>query len=397
MPEKTAETTVKFINIRIAYIITFFIAFIMSFILVCRGVFPILILINLPIVLSVIPFFNKTSSVSKLIDRKWLVVFIMLNLLIVVPELFLRLVNFNYDPGVTYGNLESKFSRFFIPDKELMWKYSSNEPGVNAYGFYGPEVVTPKPANTKRILFFGDSCIEQNYAWILEQSLKEKNTNPGIKFECLVFAIAGYSSFQGKKLVEKYAKTLEADLAFICYGWNDHWLTSNNKDDEYYSSNKSYIANTITHHSKILQLARKLIAPLFKTDQKKSSDIVRVPIKKYRDNIFVITEELKNCGTKPILLTTPTSFYNNGVPDYIVNSGLAVNENSVITKHREYNEVIRNIAKNQKAFLLDSDEIISRLKNPDCLFLGDGIHFSSSGLDYMASLIYSFLIENQLI
>lgn len=397
MRGRIPETTIEFTNIRNVYIIIFLIVFIMLFILVCKGDFPALILIISPIVLLVIPFFIKKLSILKLINHKWLIVLIMLNLLIVVPELFLRLVNFNYESGVTYGNLIPQFSEFFIPDKELMWKYSNHEPGVNSYGFYGPEVVTPKPPKLIRILFFGDSCAEQNYAGILGQSLNKKTANPDIEFECLVFSVAGYSSFQGKKLVEKYTKALEADLALVCYGWNDHWLTFNNKDDEYYAGNKSYIANMITHHSKILQLARKLTAPLFKTDQKKSSDIVRVPLNKYRDNIYDITEELKNCGTKSILLTAPTSYYYSGVPDYIVNSGLAVDKNSAITKHREYNEAVRNIAKNQKTYLLDSEEIICQLKNPDSLFLEDGIHFSSSGLDYMASLIYSFLIENQLI
>lgn len=397
MPEKNAKITDEFINIRNIYIITFLVTFILLFILVCRGDFPILILIISPIALLAIPIFNKTPSILGLINYKWLIVLIMLNLLVIVPELSLRLANFNYKPGVTYGNLAPKFTKYFVPDKELMWKYSSRQPGVNSYGFRGPEIVTPKPSNVKRILFFGDSCAEQDYARILEQSLNEKNRNPDIKFECLVFATAGYSSFQGRILVEKHAKSFEADLAFICYGWNDHWLSFNNKEDEQYFSKKSYLANTLIHHSKILQLTRKFITVLFEADQNRSSNIVRVPLNKYRENIRMITEELNNCETESILLTAPTAFYNTGVPDYILRSGLAVDKNSAITKHQEYNNVIRDIAKNQNEHLLDAEKIIKRLKNPDSLFLEDGIHFSTSGLNYMASLIYSFMVENQII
>lgn len=125
--------------------------------------------------------------------------------------------------------------------------------------------------------------------------------------------------------------------------------------------------------------------------------MVRVPINKYRDNICFITEKLKQSGTKSILLTAPTAFYFCGVPDYIVSTGLAHDKNSAITQHREYNEIIRDIAKNQNRHLLDAERIINKLKNPNGLFLEDRIHFSSSGLNYMADLIYSYLKGKQLI
>ncbi len=341
--------------------------------------------------------FNKMFSFIGSFNRKWLILFITLNLLIVVPELSLRLLNFNYGPGVSYGNLVPKFTKYFVPDEKLMWKYSSNDPGVNSYGFYGPEVILPKPANTVRILFFGDSCAEQDYASFLEDKLNKNKSNPDIKFECLIFAIAGYSSFQGRVLVENYAKTFEADLAVICYGWNDHWLSYCNKDDQQFISKKKHFLNKITYHSKILQLARKLSAPLFRAERDNFSNTVRVPINKYRDNICYIINTLKFSGTKSVLLTAPTTFYNNGVSDYIINSKLAVDKNSAILKHREYNEVIRKIATTQRKYLLDMEKIVNRFNTPDSLFLKDGIHFSSSGLNYMASLIYLYLRENRLI
>lgn len=340
---------------------------------------------------------DRISSFSKLISYKWLIVFVMINLLIVIPELTLRLLNFNYGPGVSYGNLSPKFTKYFVPDDKLMWRYPVNEPGVNSYGFYGPEIISPKPDNVVRIVFFGDSCAEQNYASILEQKLNENCTDPNIKFECLVFAIAGYSSFQGRILADKYAKTIEADLAFICYGWNDHWLSFNNISDKQYVKEKNHTLNYLNNHSKILQLARKLTAPLFKKDKNNLSNIVRVPIENYHDNICYMTNELENSGATSILLTAPTSYYTSGVSDHIIKSRLAIDKNSVISKHVEYNEVIRNIADKQKIYLLDIENLVNQLKNPDSLFLNDGIHFSSSGLEFMALLLHIYLVENKLI
>ncbi len=393
---KSQDAISEYKNIRNFYLVSFLVSFIMLFILVCKGDIPVLSIIIMPILLLAIPIFNKTSLILKYLNLKWLIVFTMLNLLIMIPELSLRLVNFSYEPGVDYGNLAHRFSRLFIPDKRLMWKYSPDLPGVNSYGFYGPEIVIPKPPNVRRILFFGDSCAEQNYARILEKSLNN-NTNSDIRFECLIFAIAGYSSYQGKILVEDYAKVCEADLAIVCYGWNDHWLALNGTDDEHCSGETSYLANILIHHSKILQLTRKLIADPIEINRQKVSNIVRVPINKYKDNIYRMTEELHHNGTKSILLTAPTSFYHNGVPDYIISSGLAIDRNAAVSKHREYNEIVRDIVSDQNCYLLDAEAIISQLEKPDSLFLKDGIHYSPAGLNYMASLIYSFMIENHLI
>jgi len=366
-------------------------------ILVWKGEISTPLTIVSSIFLVAIFIFNKVSSVFDFMNQKWLIVFAILNLLIVVPELSLRLIDFSFEPGVSYGNLSPVFKKIFVPDKDLMWKHSSDEPGINSYGFYGPEVTTPKSPNIKRILFFGDSCAEQNYARILEQYLNENKNNPDIIYECLIFAVAGYSSYQGRILVEKYSKILEADLAFVCYGWNDHWLTLNGKEDEQYDNKISYAASILNHYSKILQLTRKVIKPLFEQNKNKLSDVVRIPAKKYRDNINYIVDEQSRYGTDVILLTAPTSFYYNDVPDFIISSGLATSKKSAIAKHREYNEIIREIAKNKNIDLLDAEKLINEFKNRDSLFLKDGIHFSPDGLNYMASLIYSYMIKNQFI
>jgi hypothetical protein len=76
---------------------------------------------------------------------------------VVVPELALRTAEFRYEPGIQIGFPKPRnFLRFDV-DPELFWKLPSSRSDVDSLGFIGDEIPVPKPPDTYRILFLGDS------------------------------------------------------------------------------------------------------------------------------------------------------------------------------------------------------------------------------------------------
>src|SRR6185503_10239350 len=108
----------------------------------------------------------------RLVDSKqlvgWLLAFATLNLLLVVPELALRVVGFRGEAGIQFGYPRPQEFVAFDPDARLFWKLRSSNRNVNSLGFPGKEVAVPKPDHRYRVLFLGDSCTQQGYPDIVE-------------------------------------------------------------------------------------------------------------------------------------------------------------------------------------------------------------------------------------
>ena len=154
----------------------------------------------------------------------WLLVIASFNLMIVAPELTLRGAGFRYESNIQFGYPRPEDFTTLVPDEFLFWKLAPG-PGVNSMGFPGDEIETPKPADTYRILFLGDSCTWQGYPTgvklFLEWDAAGKSQR---RFDAVSLAVPGYTSYQGRIVAERLAGQVDPDLAVIYYGWNDHWL-----------------------------------------------------------------------------------------------------------------------------------------------------------------------------
>ena len=138
----------------------------------------------------------------RLVDSKqlvgWLLAFATLNLLLIVPELALRVVGFRGEAGIQFGYPRPQEFVAFDPDARLFWKLRSSNRNVNSLGFPGKEVVVPKPDHRYRVLFLGDSCTQQGYpdiVEILQNGGREALTR---QIESITLAVSGYSSHQGR-------------------------------------------------------------------------------------------------------------------------------------------------------------------------------------------------------
>jgi len=316
------------------------------------------------------------------------------NLLIIVPELALRIFDFQYVSGIQLQN-----SQLFInyePDEKLFWKLKPSDPSANSFGFPGNEVVVPKPEGTFRILFLGDSVMQQGYPEIVQNLLNYQYADSGLKFESVTLALAGYTSYQGLVLAEMYGEKFEPDLVVIGYGWNDHWKAYEAPDAEktITSAAGNEIFNLFYEKFRILQALNWASASL--SGEREPIDQVRVPADDYRVNLDRIIDLVSKENVPIILITAPTSFYRLGVPSGIVEQKFADSQETIIQLHQEYNQIVRAVAQDREVYLLDLEQEFDRVENLRSLFSNDGIHFTSNGLSVLGYRVAEFIGANLL-
>jgi hypothetical protein len=81
------------------------------------------------------------------------------------------------------------------------------------------------------------------------------------------------------------------------------------------------------------------------------------------------------------------------VPDYITDLNFAIDKDSALELHYNYNQVVREVASsNSEWLLLDLEKELSKLDNPSEIFTEDGIHLTPSGSALVAKRITDFIV-----
>ena len=317
------------------------------------------------------------------------------NMLLIIPELSLRLTDFHYETGIQFGYPRPiQFIRFEL-DPNLYWKLDPSYPGVNAYGFPGEEFTIPKPENTFRILYLGDSVTVQGYPQEVERLLNASHGGASLAFESVSLAVYGYSTYQGKILADRYGEILQPDLVVVLYGWNDHWLAYGAKDSEKEIDLSPLSQLAIDLHQFRLAQGIFWIGDRIRGVQNVPINEVRVPLGEYRENLLAIEETFVRISAPIMLITAPTSHYRLGVPDALVEKLFAQDEETAVTLHREYNQVVRENAEEKGIILLDLEANLDSLPEGDLesIFMEDGIHFTPVGVLEVADRIVQTIEE----
>ncbi len=146
---------------------------------------------------------------------------VVVHLLVLTPEVALRLAGFRHEAGIQFGYPRpSEFVRF-APDAELFWILRPDDSGVNPQGFRTLPLPRPDEPDLTRVVVLGDSVALQGYPDTVETLLNAQGAG---RFEVLNMSMAGYTTHQGRALVERHGEAMAADVAVVSYGWNDHWL-----------------------------------------------------------------------------------------------------------------------------------------------------------------------------
>jgi lysophospholipase L1-like esterase len=314
---------------------------------------------------------------------QWIVALCSLALL-TWPEFGLRAAGFRFDTAgeIQFGYPRPEHFSKLRRDPEIFWTLSPKRPGVNSFGFKGPEVAVPKPPGLRRMVFIGDSCMWQGYAEFVAEALNREAPKAG-RFEAVNLGVPGYTSYQGRLLSERWLAKLEPDLAVIAFGWNDHWQAYGAGDSQRALSPVLARVAHVANRSRVVQWFIDRGAATRETPLA----IPRVSLEEYRANLADIGERSERAGGRVLLLTAPSSHAQRGVPEYLIIAGFAASQEQVLEWHAAYNDAVRSLAAERGWRLLDLAEATDALGDPDAVFIGDGMHFTKNGLRWIGDRI----------
>lgn len=119
-------------------------------------------------------------------------------------------------------------------DPELRYVFEPSQEGwideglvtINALGFRGPAVTTPKPAGRFRVAALGDSVTlgwgvgdTESFPAIVEQRLRAERRS--VEADVANLAVAGYNTRQEVSLLERYLESLQPDVVLLGFYAND--------------------------------------------------------------------------------------------------------------------------------------------------------------------------------
>ena len=216
----------------------------------------------------------------------------------------------------------------------------------------------------------------KGYPDLLEPDLARRLPHLGAK----VFngGVPGYTSFQGLKYFTTELIAYRPDIVIVCYGWNDHWQSSNGLPDKMQKPLKSSIMVKLSD----LRIIRWLYATVMRKKQKHYRAVgpphsMRVPIADYEYNIRKFVDICKKEGIKLILMTAP---YLDGEYDFV-------------NVHIKYNAVVRRIAAEKDIPLVD---LVEQFKGRKDLFIdpdNDPVHYNWAGSKIVQDQLSKKIVE----
>lgn len=189
---------------------------------------------------------------------------------------------------------------------------------TNSRGFNSPEIPYQKPAGTFRVVALGDSSTfgwgvgaEENYPRLLESELERRN--PRATIEVVNLGVCGYSSLQGRILLQREALRYHPDVMTLSYGSNDFSRVPEAFDILYARNLGGRGAlQALMHHSRAYQMYAAFLRGAVKKlrgspDSNRSPDgtegVLNVGPEKSLDNLEEMVHICRQHAIEPIFVT----------------------------------------------------------------------------------------------
>ncbi len=320
-------------------------------------------------------------------------------------EVFLRVAapGFRYQRGLAYMQFgypaPDDLHHIFYEDPELLFRmrpgfdFGAGFEPLNQKGFRGPDFEIQKEKGVFRIACLGDSVTfgreDASYPEIL--SIRLKGLNPDQEYEVLNLGVPGYSSWQGKRLLDKEVLNLDPDLIIWLFGWNDHWLAHGFSDSEQVpGSPVAYQLRDMLQRFRTYQALNFMVAKISARDRgARRSQKFRVPLTEYENILEAVVRECREFGVPLILVTAPSGFGLGELPDFLVPLGFIEKGENLARIHARYNRAVRDAAKGKGVSLVDAQLLFEKegvknfFDNPE----KDIIHPNRRGFEFLVDAI----------
>lgn len=202
------------------------------------------------------------------------------------------------------------------PDPVLLWRPVARAP-YSSQRFRGPEVALAKPAETLRIICYGDSNTDgplAGGAWpeALGEVLHEADASRRI--EVLNAGVTGYSSYQGGRRFEQDVDTYHPDVVLVSFGWNDA-ANAIGADDKTFAATSAFqsaspwrvrLRRVLFRYDAVL-VATRLLTASQAVPQGTGAGVLgpRVSLDDYAANLRAIVSRARHAGVQVVLMTRP--------------------------------------------------------------------------------------------
>jgi len=304
----------------------------------------------------------------------------------------LRLAGFEFHGIPTHlrfgPNLRSDMERDLLePDPELFWRVRAT-PEVRPLlerrrALLPGGDLPPRRAagGAMTVLVLGDSCSffgTPSWPERLEALLRERD--PGA--EVWNAAVPGYSSYQGRRLLETRGAALSPDWVVAYFGWNDHWLGLGSTDRLVGLEHRATLPGPVARfleRLRLVQAGRALRTRLALPPPERRP--LRVPPGDYRANLEAICRLAEERGARVAFVTAPEDL-DAADGARLREGGYAAPGTDIRALHARYNGIAREVAGACGAHLADFAAAA-----PGGSVGADGIHLTPAGAAALAALL----------
>lgn len=309
---------------------------------------------------------------------------------LLLAEGVLRLAGIEYTTYPTrfqFGWPDSKtLDTDFVLDPVIQWKPKEYDAMLAA--------AQGQPVD---IVHLGDSCTQLGaYRGELLNLVQQRH--PGLPFHSLKLAVAGWSSYQGVRQMERDVAPLRPRVATIYFGWNDHWLSYGLEDKAMDFSPARFALYRQLQRSRVFQVGAWAYNSLLLASPTGQRPL-RVSPADFHANLTRMVQLSRANGIVPILMTAPTSHRTGEEPAYLQDRFLD-DLSQLVPLHQQYAGIVRQVAQEQDVLLLDLAAEFAALPYStvkDEYLMYDGIHLRPAGSRAVAERLYQFLAQHRLL
>ena len=339
---------------------------------------------------------NLTTGRKALFSVLW--VFLSLAAL----ELFFRLLP---DPPRAHGyrliyNPELDFPKFYLKDEKLFWRLRPNQHIKNGFivagdyrtnsgGFRGREFEEIRSDGRKRILCLGNSVTfgwrvaeGEAYPQVLQKLLPAE-------YDVYNCAQTGYTTFQGKRLLEELLRKYRPDVVTLAFIWNDLLPAANGITD---SKQKVPSQLILSLQNLLARFAAyrwgRFIVLKFASGLPSASETPRVPLEEYRTNLLEILDNCRARRVQPILILLPTP-----KPEWL---GVQAEryEKLFYQPFRQYAAAVKELSATRHIPLVDADSALASELSIWENLPEDFVHPAAVAHKKIAELVFAALAES---